>query len=114
MKHLRFEKTNIKDTYSIYNRKDEFLGQIFYLTPWKCWVYEPDEVYMSVDCLIEVTQKLLELGNKSPLIVHSGGNIGPDVPHLNFICVCGTDYDIFKGTTTLTCGCGAITKFNWG
>lgn len=53
-KRLRFEKRGLND-YSVYNKKDELLGEIWLNSQWKKYVFEMHAgCYFDESCLNEV------------------------------------------------------------
>ncbi len=53
-KHLGFTKRT-DGIFDIWNKKDEFLGIIFFYKPWKEWCYRLDEgIIMSLECSKEL------------------------------------------------------------
>lgn len=64
MKRLTFERI-VHGLYYIYNRKKESLGEIYFKSDWKCFVWEQDrDIVMSEDCLKEIVDFMKKEGDK--------------------------------------------------
>lgn len=59
---LKFEYDKHLEDYQVINKKEEFLGVVFYDDDWKCWVWEQDGgIQMSGDCLQQVVDFMKKL-----------------------------------------------------
>ena len=64
---MKLNFVNEMDYWSVWNKKKEKLGYLYYCNEWETWAWEQSEdIIMSLDCLIQVTDFLKELNKNQP------------------------------------------------